>query len=135
MPMHVIVQPELAEMHALGYWAMEAPATQLVFGDIECGHRPNHYVVQRHRNSSGNLIAAENPGHRNRQQCLERIQRGEAKENSDGRPERDGVRRVDDRHQRHVMRNEPALHSREWFWQSRLVNWLGRVVRLLRVQF
>ena len=132
MPVHVIVQSELAKMHALGCRAMDHPATQLVFGNIERGHGPNHYVVQRHRNSSGNFIAAENPGRRNRQQCLERIQRGKAKENSDGRPERDGVRRIGDRHQRHVMRDQPALHSREWFWQSRLVNWLGCRVRLLR---
>ena len=60
--MHVIVQSELAKMHALGCRAIEAPATQLIFGNIERGHDPNHYVVQRHRNRSCDLIAAANPG-------------------------------------------------------------------------
>ena len=113
MPMHVIVQSELAKMHALGCRAIETPATQLIFSNIKRGHDPNHYVVQRHRNRSCDFVAAANPGHCDRQQCLERIQRREAKENSDGRTERNGVWGVGDRHQGHVMRDEPALHSRQ----------------------
>jgi hypothetical protein len=31
------------------------------------------------------------------------------------------VRRVGDRHQRHVMRDQPALHSRQRLRQSRFV--------------
>jgi len=36
-------------MNALGYGAIEAPAPQMVFGNIKRGHHPNHNVVQRHR--------------------------------------------------------------------------------------
>ena len=104
MPVHIIAQSKLAKMHTLGRGAMEAPAPQVIFGNVNRRHRPNQYVIQSHSNRSRDLIAPANPGHDDRQQRLDRIQRGEAKENSDRRPERDGVRRVGYRHQRHVMR-------------------------------
>ena len=113
MPVHIIVQPKLAEMHALRYRAIQDPAPELVLGKIKSRHRPNHDVVQRHRYRSRDLIAAAGPRHSNRQQRLERIQRREAKENSDGRPESDGMRRVRDRHQSHVMCDQPVLGSRQ----------------------
>ncbi len=125
MPMHVIVEPELAEMHTLSCWPIQDPASKLILGEIQRRHGPNHYVVQRDSDRSGDLIAAANPGHGDRQQRLQWIQRGEAKENSDRRPERNRVRGVGDRHQSHVMRDEPALQSRELFGQPRLVNWIG----------
>src|SRR2546428_4503102 len=134
MPLHIITQSKLAKMHTLGRWAMQAPAPQLVFGKIKSRHRPNHDVVQRHRNRSRDLIAAAGPRHSNRQQRLERIQRREAKENSDARPESYGMRRVRDRHQSHVMCDEPLLQSRESSRQSRLINRLGCSLRILDFQ-
>jgi len=112
-------------MHALGWRATQSPASQLILGKIERGHRPNGDVVHRHGNRSCDLVATANPRHSNRQQRLERIERREAKKNSDRRPESDGVRRISNRHQRHVMRREPALQPRQWSWQSRLVNRLA----------
>ncbi len=118
MPVHIIVEPELAEMHTLSCWPIQDPASKLILGEIQRRHCPNHYVVQRDSDRSCDLVAAENPSHSDRQQRLQWIQRGEAKENSDCRPQRDRVWRVGDRHQGHVMRDQPALHSRELFWQS-----------------
>jgi hypothetical protein len=109
MPVHVIVEPELAEMHTLSCWPIQDPTPKLILSDIQRRHGPNHYVVQRHSNRSCDLVATADPCHSNRQQRLQRIQRGEAKENSDRRPKRDRVRRVGDRHQGHVMRDEPLL--------------------------
>ena len=83
MPVQVIMESELAEMHTLRCWPIQDPTSELIFGDIQCWHCPNHYVVQRHSNGGGDLIAAADPRHSNRQQRLQRIQRGEAKENSD----------------------------------------------------
>jgi hypothetical protein len=135
MPLYIIAQPKLAKMNALGCRAIEAPAPQMVFGNIDRGHRPNQDIVQRHRYRSCNFVASENPSHSDRQQRLEWIQRGEAKENSDRRSERNGVRRVGDCHQGHVVCDQPALHSREWFGQSRLVNRLSWLLWLGRLQF
>ncbi len=102
MPVHIIVEPELAEMHTLSCWPIQDPASKLILGEIQRRHGPNHYVVQRHRNRSCDFIAAENPGHGDRQY----------------RSERNGVRRVGDRHQGHVVRNKPVLQSRQWPGQS-----------------
>ena len=88
----------------------------MVFGDIDCRHCPDQNIVQRYRNRGSDLVAAENPRYSDRQQRLQRIQRGEPEENSDRRPESDRVRRVGDRHQRHVMRNQPPLQPRQRFW-------------------
>src|SRR6266508_75673 len=113
MPVHVIAQSKLAKVHALGYGTTDAPAPQMIFGKVDRGHRPNHYVVQCHGNRSCDLIATKNPCHSDRQQCLQWIQRCEAKENSDGRPESDGMRRVGNRHQGHVMRSKPLFELRQ----------------------
>ena len=118
MPVHVIVEPKLAEMHTLSCWPIQDPASKLILGEIQRRHCPNHYVVQRDSDRSCDLVAAENPSHSDRQQRLQWIQRGEAKENSDRRSERNGVRRVGDRHQGHVVRNKPVLQSRQWPGQS-----------------
>ncbi len=109
MPVHVIVEPELAQMHTLSCWPIQDPTSELILGEIQRGHCPNHYVVQRHSNRGCDLIAAANPRRGDRQQCLQRIQRRETKENSDRGSERDGVRRIRDRHQCHVMRSKPLL--------------------------
>ena len=116
--MHVIVQPKLAKVYPLRHWAMQDPATELVFGEIDRRHYPDQNIVQRNRNRGSDLVAAKNPRYGDRQQCLQRIQRTETEENSDRRPESDRVRRIGDRHQRHVMRDQPALHSRKRLRQS-----------------
>src|SRR5207249_9351966 len=58
MPVHVIVETGLAEMHALGCWPVQDPRSHMILGDIQRGHCPNHYVVQRHSNGSSDFIAA-----------------------------------------------------------------------------
>ena len=83
MPMHIVVQSKLAKVYALGDWAIQDPAPELVLRKIKSRHRPNQDIMQRHSNGGGDLIAAADPRHSNRQQRLQRIQRGEAKENSD----------------------------------------------------
>jgi len=88
----------------------------MVFGDIDCRHCPDQNIVQRYRNRGSDLVAAENPRYNDRQQCLQRIQRREAEENSNTRSESDGVRRVGDRHQRHVMRDQPTLQPCQRLW-------------------
>ena len=97
----------------------------MVFGDIDCRHCPDQNIVQRYRNRGSDLVAAENPRYANRQQRLQRIQRGESEENSDRGPQSNRVRRVGDRHQRHVMRDQPALHPRQRLRQTRFVNGLA----------
>ena len=83
MPMHVIVQSKLAKVYPLRGWAIQYPATELVFGDIDCRHYPDQNIVQRYRNRGSDLVAAENPRYDDRQQCLQRIQRTEPEEDSD----------------------------------------------------
>jgi len=122
MQIQVIVQPELPEPDAMRRRAMEAPAPQLVFGDVNRRHRPNPHIVQCDRNGSSDLIAATNPRRGDRQQRLERIERSKAEKYSNGRTECNGVRRVRDGHQGHVMRDQPVLGPRQWPGQSRLVN-------------
>jgi hypothetical protein len=124
MPIQVIAEPELPETHTMRHRAMQAPAPQMIFGNIERGHRPNHHIVQGHRNGRSDLIAPTNPCYGDRQQRLKRVQRRETEKNSDCRTKRDGVRRVCDGHQRHVVRDQPALKSRQWPRQSRFVNWV-----------
>jgi len=58
MPLYIIAQPKLAKMNALGCRAIEAPAPQMVFGNIDRGHRPNQDIVQRHRYRSCNFVAS-----------------------------------------------------------------------------
>jgi len=113
MPIYVIVQPELPETYTVRRRAAEAPAPQMVFGNVNRRHRPNHYVVQCDRNGSSDLVAATNPRCGDRQQRFERVERSETEKYSDGRTECNGVRRVRDGHQRHVVRDQPALASRE----------------------
>ena len=103
--MYVIVQSKLTKVYPLRCWAIEYPATELVFGDIYRWHYPDQNIVQRYRNRGSDLVATKNPCHSDRQQRFKRIQRCEPEENSDRRPESDRVRRVGDRHQRHVMRD------------------------------
>src|SRR5262245_58922509 len=66
VPMYVIAQTKLAEMHALGHRTLKAPAPKMVLGDIDCGHRPDQNIVQRYRNCGSELVAAENPRHSDR---------------------------------------------------------------------
>jgi len=61
MPIQVITQAELPEADAVRGGAMQAPAAQMVFGNVNGRHRPNHYVVQRNCNGSSDLVAATNP--------------------------------------------------------------------------
>ena len=89
VPVHIIAQTKLAKMDALSYRTLKAPAPEVVFGDIDCRHYPDQNIVQRYRNRGGDFIAAENPGDEDRQQRLQRIQRGEPEENSDRRSESD----------------------------------------------
>ena len=113
MPIEIIVQPELPEAYPMRGRAMQAPAAQMIFGNVNRRHRPNQYVVQCHCNGSSDLVAATNPCHGDRQQRLERVERSETEKYSDGRTECNGVRRVRDGHQRHVVRDQPALESRQ----------------------
>ncbi len=126
MPIQVIVQPKLPEAYAMRRWAIEAPAPQLVFGNVNRRHRPNPHVVQCDGNGSSDLVAATNPCCGDRQQRLERVERSETEKYSDSRTECNGMRRVRDGHQRHVVRDQPALESRQWSKQSRFVNRLRR---------
>ena len=89
VPVHVIAQTKLAKMDALSYRTLKAPAPEVVFGDIDCRHYPDQNIVQRYCNRGSDLVAAENPRYDDRQQCLQRIQRGEPEENSDRRSESD----------------------------------------------
>ena len=89
VPVHVIAQTKLAKMHTLGYRTLKAPAPEMIFGDIDCRHRPDQNIVQRHRNRGSDFVAAKNPCYSDRQQRLYRIQRCEPEENSDRRPQSD----------------------------------------------
>ena len=46
---------------------------------------------------------------------------GEPEKNSDRRPESDGVRRVGNCHQGHVMRHQPVASVAQGTWQPRLI--------------
>ena len=98
MPIQVIVQPKLPEAYAMRRRAMEAPAPQLVFGNVNRRHRPNPHVVQRDGDGSSDLVAATNPCGGDRQQRFERVERSKTEKYSDGRTECNGVRRVRDGH-------------------------------------
>ena len=82
VPMQIVVQAKLTEMHAASRWAPKAPAPQMIFGKIDRRHRPNHHIMQRHGNRSCDFVAAENPRYDDRQQRLQRIQRTEPEEDS-----------------------------------------------------
>jgi len=57
----------------------------------------------------GNLIGAANPGDCDGEQSLHAPERGKAKKDTNSRAKRDRVRRVVNRHQRHVMRRQPLF--------------------------
>jgi len=106
----------------------------MIFGDINRRHGPNQDIVQRDCNRGGDFVAPANPCDSDRQQRLKRIQRCETEKNPDCGAEGDGVWRVGDCHQRHVMRHQPALHSRERIRQTRFINRLAWLLCLLWFQ-
>ena len=104
---------------------MQNPTSQLVFAKINCWHRPDQDVVKRNRNDRRDLVAATNPCRGQREQRLQRVERREAKENSEGGAERDRVRGIGNRHERHVVLDQPTLFLRQELWQSRTVTSSG----------
>ncbi len=126
MPIYVIAECKMAKAYVVRWRPTQSPATQFVLCEINRWHRKNDHVVQCNGNGSSDLVAATNPCRGDRQQRLERVKRSKTEKYSDGRTECNGVRRVRDRHQRHVVRDQPALESRQWLKQPRLVNRLRR---------
>ena len=92
------------------------PAANLVFRKIDRRHHEDEHVMQRDGDRRGDFVTSTYPRHPDREQCLDAPQRREAEKNSDGRPKGDGMRRIGDRQQRHVVRHQPALQPREWSW-------------------
>ncbi len=70
--------------------------------------------MQRYGDCRRDLVAATYPCERDGKQRFQAPERRKAKKNSNGRAEGDGVRRVRDGHQRHVVRDQPALEPRQW---------------------
>jgi len=66
VPMLKVMQTKLAKMHALGRWTLQGPTTEVVFGDVNGRHRPDHDIVQRDCNRRGDLVAAKSPCRANR---------------------------------------------------------------------
>jgi len=67
MPVDIVVQSKLAKVYALGDWAIQDPAPELVLRKIKSRHRPNQDVMQRHCDRSSDLVATANPRYSDRQ--------------------------------------------------------------------
>jgi hypothetical protein len=117
----VIVQTKMKSYSVRRRRTPKRPAAKLVFAKVNGGHGKDKDIMNSHRNSRSDFVAAKNPGHRNGQQRLQRIQRHEPEKDSDRRPERDGMRSVRDRHQRQVMRSQPAFLAGQELGQTRPV--------------
>src|SRR4029453_9989295 len=61
MPVYVVTQSKLTKMHTLRCGAMQALRSELIFGNVNRRHRPDHYIVQGHCNRSCNLVAPADP--------------------------------------------------------------------------
>jgi len=121
----IIVQPEMEAEAMQRHRPTQNPAAHLVFRKIDRRHCEDEHVMQRDRDRRRDFVTSTYPRHPNREQCLDTPQGREAEENSDGRSESDGMRRIRDCHQRHVMLDQPPLPAREWPWQPRFVNLLS----------
>ena len=85
-----------------------------VLPEIDRWHQRQDYVVQSNRDSGCNLIAFKNPRHRDGKQRFQAPKRRKSEEDSYGRTKGNGMRRVRNGHQRHMMRRQPALEASEW---------------------
>ena len=83
---------------------MQNPVADLVFPPVNRGHERQNDIVQSHRNRRCDFVASEDPGDRDGKQRFQAPERGEAEKDSDGGTEGDRMRRVSNRHQRHVVR-------------------------------
>ena len=90
---------------------MQNPVADLVFPPVDRGHEGQDDIVQSHGNRRRDLVAPEDPGDRDGKQRFQAPERGEAEKDSDGGTECDRMRRVSNRHQRHVVRSQPPLQS------------------------
>src|SRR2546422_5577712 len=82
-------------------------------------------IMKCHRYRRSNFVASTQPCYRDGKQCLQAPKRGEAKENADGRAQCDRMRRVGNRHQGHVMLDQPLLEPDKRFRQARAVTSRG----------
>ena len=80
-----------------------------VLPEIDRRHQWQNHIVQGHGDGSRNFVAFAYPRHADGQEGFHAPERSEAKENSDRRTERDRMRRVRNRHQRHMMRSQPSF--------------------------
>jgi len=103
----------------------------MIFGKVDGRHRPNQDIMQCYCNRRGYLVTSANPCHRDRQQRLKRIQRCEAEKNSDGGPKCNGVRRIGDGHQCHVMLGKHLLEVRHRPGQAGTVAGRNREISIL----
>lgn len=68
--------------------------------------------MQRNRDGGRDLVRFKKPRYADGEQGFHAPQGRESKKNSDGRAERDRVRRISQRHQRHVMGRQPFFRLR-----------------------
>ncbi len=93
---------------------VEDAHADFILPKINGRHDGQNNVVQCDGDGGGDLVAFAQPGHGDGKQCLHAQERCESEENSDGGAERDGMGRVGQRHQRHMVRGEPAFKAQQW---------------------
>ena len=101
------------EMNSIRRGAMQGPAAEFVFSQINWWHRENRDIVHCHRDRRRDFVASTNPRDCNGQQCFKAIERRETEKNSDCRTKGDRVRCVTDRHERHVVFGQPVFEPRQ----------------------
>ena len=107
MPIEVITQSEVAEVHALRCRMVQDPIANLVFRQVDRRHERQDDIMQRDTDRGCDFVAVEQPGDPDGEQCLHAPQRSESEENTDRHPKRDRVRRVRNGNQTLVVRSPP----------------------------
>ena len=100
---------------------MQDPAPQLIFREVNGRHREDQNVVQCDGYGSGDFVAPENPCNHDGEQSFQRVKRRKPKKHPDGRTKRDGVRRIRNCHERHVMVAQPLFEAGHGSGQTRPV--------------
>jgi hypothetical protein len=109
----IIPDRDVAKFNVARFGPMKDAVSNLVFPPENCRHQWKDHIVQCHRDRGRDFVAFAQPGDTDRQQRFHGPKRSEAEEYADGRPECDGMGRICNSHQRHVMRAEPAFEAHE----------------------
>jgi hypothetical protein len=98
---------------------MQGPSTHFLLGKLNGRHHKNQDIMHRHGDRGGDLVTSTYPRDDDGKKRFQTPKRCESEKNSDGGAERDRVRRVRHRHQRHVVIGQPLFFTSQEIWQTR----------------